>query len=1106
MKFNQIVDYPFYDDDDFYHSVFHRREFFECRYTDKWWEGWTDMSQSFKHLPHQRLTYNLLGPHTPYMGEFLFHGCGSGKTECASQFVEANKLFMDEHQTRALILVPNEMIMSSMIYDFLGKEVMPDGSIRFKKKGTGDKYMDRELRDVLNSINSHSHTHECPDNCEQLQQTKIRRIVNYIKKEKLLQYYEIETHQRFAKIIDQMSPEDVEQMLSNRVVVVDEIHKIRNQTTLYKALLKMIQHGYNIKILFMSGTACVDRENEIRPIINLLRMNDGKMDFLSEKNIRMLFHKDQSERDKAELEFGKKMKGYVSFIRGMNPMTFPVRKEVGSRFFENINFNTIECVMEGVQLIRYVTAFFNEFNPNIEANVTNELWDKTRCASRCAFENTTDEEWLYENVENISCKFKKMWEMFRLSEGKGAILIYAFNVEKGINLVERFLCCNGIQPLTLENATDKTPKYINFSNIKSSELRQRALDICKSHENYRGEYIKFILGTGKIRTGITFRHLSQVHVVETDWNIPTTEQTIFRGARQFSHHHPFIKETCKEILTFRYRSVISEKKIEEMPKKMVSKYRKMMERFRPQLKKRGFLCSVMSGENSGENDTENTKHTRKKRKICEKLLSIDDFMYKACLRKDIPGNRVERLLKEFAIDNPLYIRANFFPSIEGSSFEGSRIANYDKLEFRSPIPSEEQMTPISRIKEPNFDELDGSTYNLKDWVILMNDTGNTIQYIQTNLFDAVIDLFNRRIAWRFNELIFSFQFVFPHLNASNKIVAYIIDWLVETQYKFCVKLKNRELEQGYIIYANDVYIWTPLYKIIQTSMCDLVDISKIEDCENILNNFEIRYFSIRPHLKYNYAFNDVFSEVLLDVNASDLYIPQFMSLSIFSVNSSLKIKLKTDLLCGVIDNTKDKPNEFNLKLRMGRKKLAASSKLLFELKYICDSLKLDTSHIRKKDDVCKVLRKKLISMNTILPWAPKTIPSLHRLYLVSIAWGINDALTIIRNIVNDIIDSKGRLFVNAVVNVISLKRKNIRKDFPEIDTILEDYFLQRCGKKDFVLRLLERMHGDRPTRVKTDVEWKSIARVYEQQFYQKYKKHIVRIHKLVAQNIQQRIK
>lgn len=609
------------------------------------------------------------------MGVFFFHGCGSGKSECASQVIESNKLLLDEHSTTAIFLVPNEMIMSSVVYDLLGKEVLPNGNIRFRKKGTGDCYIDEKLRNYLNEINSHQHTNDCDVNCEKNQQSKIRKVVNYIKKEKILRYYEIETHQRFAKYIEKLNDYEVSSICSNRVIIVDEIHKIRNQTSLYKSLLKIAMHAYNVKFVFMSGTACVDRETEIIPIINLLRLNDGKSNLLTDQDIRFLFHKLEHKKKAAEQIFAEKVKGYISFIRGMNPITFPIRREAGERFTRNINFNTVECVMKGTQLINYLNCFFNEFNPNIEANVSNELWEKTRSASRCAFENTTREQWLYQNVGDISSKFEKMWENFQLSNGKGAILIYAFNIEKGINLVERFLQANGIEMFTLENASQKTPKYFNFSNVSSTEVKQRALDICKSHENYKGEYIKFILGTGKIRTGITFKHLSQVHVFEPDWNLPTTEQTVFRGARQFSHHHPEIPFSNREIITFRYRSVISTKQLEQLPIRMKGRYDKFIERNSTALKNRGFLSQVASHTNNNNNTTTHEapkKRARIESRVEEKLISIDDYMYKTCLRKDIPGNRVERLAKIYATDNPLQIRANFFPHIEDESFEGSR--------------------------------------------------------------------------------------------------------------------------------------------------------------------------------------------------------------------------------------------------------------------------------------------------------------------------------------------------------------------------------------------------------------------------------------------------
>ena len=1091
---HRIVDYPLPDEPSFYMKFYQKKEFYDKRYKEQWWNNWTDLDMPFKNLPHQDLVYSVYGPHTPYMSGFLLHGCGSGKSNCGTQIIEGNKLFLDEHSSMALLLVPNELIMSSIVYDLLGKEVLPDGTIRFEKKGTGDKYIDSELRKKLNEINNHQHTSECDANCDKQQQQKIRKIVNYIKKEKLLQYYDIETHQRFAKVVDGMNDEEVSRLLSNRVIIVDEIHKIRNQTSLYKSLRRVVVLTHNTKFLFMTGTACVDRENEIQPIINLLRENDGyeKKDLLSDKDIRTLFHKDVHTRANAELQFAKKIKGYVSFIRGMNPITFPIRVEMGTRFFQDVNFNTIDCFMKGKQLAKYLNVFFDEFNPNIEANSTNELWEKTRCASRCAFENTTDKDWLFENVWNISCKFSVMWEMFKYSEGDGAILIYAFNVEKGINLVEKFLKLNGIERFTLENATKKVPKYVNFSNVTSSEERQRALDIAKSHENYKGEYLKFILGTGKIRTGITFKHLSQAHVVETDWNIPTTEQTIFRGARQFSHHHPIYAETNKKIMTFRYRSIVSPENIAELPEGLRIKYEKTVQRYRTQLKKRGFLCEIQTVT------TPKTGESNKKRKVemQERLLSIDDFMYRSCLSKDIPGNRVERLCKVYAYDNPLQIRANFFPNVENETFEGSRIANYDKLEYDSPIPNEEKLTKVSNIQPLTEEELDRSTFELVDWVTLVNDTGHTINYIQPDVVDSIVNMFCQRTAWKFFELKAIFRAAFPNVTASDKIIAFVMNWLVDTQYKFSV-----DKVEGYVIYANDVYVWVPLNRIVQTSMCDLIDISTIEDDEDIPNNFETRYFSIHPHIEYDNAFEDVFGDVELLDDLNTLFVPDSVNIQLYDMTSSLCITLKDkDILCGVIDNTKDNPNKFNMKLWKGKQRIAASSKKLSELKKICQSLDINTKKTTRKGNVCDALQEKLIQTKLMLPWAPGRMPSLYRLYMVAKLWKKNTVCSLIEKIVKDITSQNGELFVDVVIGVVSLRRKNIVKDFPNIRDTLGQYFMKKSADVKYVLALLERMYGARPTRL-NDAEWNIMTKLHDQKFYQVYKTQIANVYKEMNNHI-----
>lgn len=68
---------------------------------------------------------------------------------------------------------------------------MPDGSIRFIKKGTGNRYVDTQIRQHLNEINGHIHTNECKEGCSDALQRKIKNVIKYIKRERLLQYYEL---------------------------------------------------------------------------------------------------------------------------------------------------------------------------------------------------------------------------------------------------------------------------------------------------------------------------------------------------------------------------------------------------------------------------------------------------------------------------------------------------------------------------------------------------------------------------------------------------------------------------------------------------------------------------------------------------------------------------------------------------------------------------------------------------------------------------------------------------------------------------------------------------------------------------------------------------
>lgn len=98
-----------------------------------------------------------------------------------------------------------------------------------------------------------------------------------------------------------------------RVVTLSEKNVIIPKTShQYDRLTDLIKKVDNLKLLFLSATPMFDKKDEIKNILNLLRSNDNRHLISSETNLM--------EENIAELA-----RGYVSFVPGDNPYTFPFR-------------------------------------------------------------------------------------------------------------------------------------------------------------------------------------------------------------------------------------------------------------------------------------------------------------------------------------------------------------------------------------------------------------------------------------------------------------------------------------------------------------------------------------------------------------------------------------------------------------------------------------------------------------------------------------------------------------------------------------------------------------------------------------------------------------
>lgn len=137
--------------------------------------------------------------------------------------------------------------------------------------------------------------------------------------------------------------------LNNSIILVDEAHNLTgNPLNEYgEALQYIIDHSTNLRVVLLTATPMKNLADDIVPLLNLIRPKNSKMErdmiFDSSKNYSM-------ELKEGGLEYFKNMaRGYVSHVRGADPLIFARRVDRGTKPDELIFTKLIRCKMSKFQ-------------------------------------------------------------------------------------------------------------------------------------------------------------------------------------------------------------------------------------------------------------------------------------------------------------------------------------------------------------------------------------------------------------------------------------------------------------------------------------------------------------------------------------------------------------------------------------------------------------------------------------------------------------------------------------------------------------------------------------------------------------------------------------
>jgi hypothetical protein len=331
--------YPDVKDPEFLQKLLAKREFAESLQTT--WKPRSDPCEdttSFEVTPVQRFVANFMSPKTPYMSALLFHGVGVGKTCAAVQIIEA---WLESYPRTEVFLVAPPTIQQGFfrtIFDITKVKIGEGKEPNSASQCTGTTYM--KLTNTLYERD--------PE--------KIEKIVNRL----IRRRYKVFGYISFANFIrdtiggipkdasdevkDRLKKEYIRKKFSGKLLVIDEAHNLRDVVDdtdigeiatggkaekgdvaggkiLTPYLQDVLKYSEAMKFCMLTATPMYNIYKEIIFMLNLLLLND-KQATVTERDI---FSKVGEITPKGREMLSYIAQRYVSFMRGENPLSFPVR-------------------------------------------------------------------------------------------------------------------------------------------------------------------------------------------------------------------------------------------------------------------------------------------------------------------------------------------------------------------------------------------------------------------------------------------------------------------------------------------------------------------------------------------------------------------------------------------------------------------------------------------------------------------------------------------------------------------------------------------------------------------------------------------------------------
>lgn len=537
--------YPELEDPEFVAKLLAKKEFAFAQKSNK---PPNCQTGAFTLSTTQKLLRNLLSPYTPYNGVLVFHGVGQGKTCAAIQIAESFKGVLSK---RVLVITPPSL------KDNFKNQLHDPGAGR--EQCTGLTYEGK-----LGAVDAH---------------------------------YQFVGYERFANVVERVCEQKgaaadnhLRAMYSDTVIIIDEVQNLRRVQNRKKgvsaAIERVLAACTGVRLVLLTATPLYNDVEELRFLMQLLLLNDKDY-----KNLERVKAADFKSEDGALAKSDREVlmrfsSRYVSYLRGENPYTFPVRlypRDATTKHEQNplllplLITHMPERMASAVNFLRkgrpQEDAQSDEDESEEEGNADGNTVQELLQASNIVFpDGNTGMQGFATTLKRITGKGERVRLAYNnpaqqvLAEEHSAqyspkinYIVKSAKSATGVVLVYSRYLPSGLLPLAvaLEHAgfvntrgnialdirrntagvAGKPPRYAIISGDADFSVAnvEKSMATITSPTNMNGDHVKVVLISSKAAEGFDFKFVRELHVMEPWYNLSRVEQIIGRGVRNCSH-------------------------------------------------------------------------------------------------------------------------------------------------------------------------------------------------------------------------------------------------------------------------------------------------------------------------------------------------------------------------------------------------------------------------------------------------------------------------------------------------------------------------------------------------------------------------------------------